>query len=241
MRLAVKRISLICLSLFSMFLFTACGERFESTDHPENISSDIKEKIYNDIPAGNIKNVNISGNARSIIIEQGVTDNFEFFNADLDKDNQYEVTCDEDGNDLNIIVMMENAEASNNILGSVVVSIPKKEFEKIETTGEFKQVHLNALNSDVFIHAYSSSVGMELMSDQLDHNITLMGSELNPFREVSILFDKLPENIKIELNNIPQNAIDDLDGLLTGDKLELGSGKPIISISNSDKLDLYVE
>ena len=40
---------------------------------------------------------------------------------------------------------------------------------------------------------------------------------------------------------IPQSAINDSSGLLTGDKLELGSGKPIISINNADKLDFYVE
>lgn len=240
-QLAVKRISLICLCVFCVFLFTACGNSFEGNNDTQNMSSDKKVKIYDDIPAGNIKNVNISGNARSIVIKQGVTDNFEFYNADLDEDNQYEVTCEEDGNGLNIIVMMENAEASNNILGSVVVSIPKNEFEKIETIGEFNQIHLYALNSDVFIHANNSSVVMELMTDQLDHNITLVGSEANSFKGVSVLFDKLPKNVKMEINNIPQNAINDPGGLLTGDKLELGLGEPIISISNTDKLDFYVE
>ena len=90
------------------------------------------EKFNEDIPADHIKNVNISGNARSIIIKQGVTNNFEFYNADLDENNQYEVeaTYDEDGNDLNILVTMDNAEASNDVLGSVVVSIPNNEFEK---------------------------------------------------------------------------------------------------------------
>lgn len=100
-----------------MFLFTACEYDFE------NISNEKYEKIHEDIPADNIRNVNISGNARSIIIKQSETDNFEFYNADLDENNQYEIeaTFDEDGNNLNILVTMDNAEASNDVLGSVVV------------------------------------------------------------------------------------------------------------------------
>ena len=49
-----------------MFTCTACGY----------VSNDKNEKIHDDIPAGNIKNVNISSNARSIVIKQGVTDHF---------------------------------------------------------------------------------------------------------------------------------------------------------------------
>lgn len=233
----VKRICLIFLCFFSMFLFTACEYNFE------NISNEKYEKIHEDIPADNIRNVNISGNARSIIIKQGVTDNFEFYNADLDENNQYEVevTYDEEGNDFNILVTMDNAEASNDVLGSVVVSIPKNEFEKIEITGEFIQVYLCTLNSDVFVRTNSARVVMDLLADQLKHNITLVGSESNSFSDVMVYFDKLPENVKMELPNIPQSAISAPSGLLTGDKLEPGSGKPIISINNADKLDFYVE
>lgn len=236
-QLLVKRIGLIFLCFFSMFLFTACENNFE------NISNEKNEKIHEDIPADNIRNVNISGNARSIIIKQGVTDNFEFYNADLDENNQYEVeaTYDEDGNDLNILVTMSNAGASNDVLGSVVVSIPKNEFEKIEITGEFNQVYLCALNSDAFVHTNSARVVMDLMADQLNHNITLVGSESNSFSSVIVYFDILPENVKIEFPNIPQSAINDSFGLLTGGKFELGSGKPVISINNADKLDFYVE
>ncbi len=236
-QLLVKRISLIFLCFFSMFLFTACENDFE------NISNEKNEKIHEDIPADNIRNVNISGNARSIIIKQGVTDNFEFYNADLDENNQYEVEAayDEDGNDINILVTMDNAEASNDVLGSVVVSIPKNEFEKIEITGEFNQVYLCALNSNVFVHTNRARVVMNLLANQLNHNITLVGSESNSFSGVMVYFDMLPENVKMEFPNIPQSAINDSSGLLTGDKLELGSGKPIISINNADKLDFYVE
>lgn len=78
------------------------------------------EKIHDDIPADKIRNVNINGDVRSIIIKQGTTDNFEFYNADLDEDHQYEVDAvyDEDGNDLNILVTMENADAGNDVRGS---------------------------------------------------------------------------------------------------------------------------
>lgn len=74
---------------------------------------------------------------------------------------------------------------------------------------------------------------MDLLADQLNHNITLEGSESNAFRGVSVYFDKLPENVKIEISNISQSAINAPFGLLTGDKLELGSGKPIVSINNA--------
>lgn len=52
----------------------------------------------------------------------------------------YDVHCEDNGDTLDIRIMMEDAEADNNILGSVVIEIPQKEFEMIETTGEFKQV-----------------------------------------------------------------------------------------------------
>lgn len=114
----LKRVCLLCLCITYMFTCTACGY----------VSNDKNEKIHDDIPAGNIKNVKISSNARSIVIKQGVTDHFEFYNADLDEGNQYEVEVayDEDGSDLDILVTMENAAAGNDILGSVVVLIPQK-------------------------------------------------------------------------------------------------------------------
>ena len=150
---AVKKISYMCICISFMFLCTACGSS-------SNISNEKNEKIHDDIPAGDIKNVNISGNARSIVIKQGTTDNFEFYNADLNEDHQYQVdvTCDEDDNSLNILVTMENADADNDILGSVVVSIPEKEFEKIETAGEFDQICLDGLNPDVFVHTNDARV-----------------------------------------------------------------------------------
>ena len=236
-QLLVKRISLILFCFFSMFLSAACEYDFD------NISNEKNEKIHEDIPADHIRNVNISGNARSIIIKQGVTNNFEFYNADLDENNQYEVeaTYDEDGNDLNILVTMDNAEASNDVLGSVVVSIPNNEFEKIEITGEFNQVYLCTLNSDVFVCTNSARVVMNLLADQLNHNITLVGSESKSFGSVLVYFDTLPENVRVEFSDTPQSAINAPFELPAGDKFELGLGKPIISINNADKLDFYVE
>lgn len=236
-QLLMKRISLIFLCFLSVFLFTACGHNFI------NIGNGKNEKIHEDIPADKIRNVNISGNARSIIIKQGDTDNFEFYNADLDENNHYEVeaTYDEDGSGLNILVIMDNAETSNDVLGSFVVSIPYNEFEKIEIAGEFKHVNLSTLNSDVFVYTNNATVVMDLLADQLDHNITLAGSESNSFNGVTVNFDILPANVKMEFPDIPQSAINDSSGLLTGDKLELGSGNPVISINNTDELDFYVE
>ncbi len=103
------------------------------------------------------------------------------------------------------------------------------------------QVYLCTLNSDVFVHTNSARVVMDLLAEQLNHNITLVGSESNSYRDVMVYFDKLPENVKMEFPNIPQSVINAPFELLTGDKLELGSGKPIISINNADKLDFYVE
>lgn len=229
----LKIVCLLCLCIYYMFVFTACG----------NISSDKNEKIHDDIPGDSIKNVSISSNARSIVIKQGVTDNFEFFNADLDEDHQYEVevTYAEDGNDLGILVTMKNVKAGNDIFGSIVVSIPKKEFEKIEVAGEYKQICFYTLNSDIWIRASNASVIMKLMADELDHNITLVGSGSSSFGRVMVYFDRLPENARIEFNDISQNAVNDPSGFITGDKLETGLGTHVISINNADRIDFYVE
>lgn len=199
------------------------------------------EKLYEDIAAGDIGRVCISGNARSIVIEQSVDDYFEFYNRDLNDAHVYEVSCDENKDVLDIRIMMENAEEDNNILGSVVLEIPQKEFEIIEVTGDFKQVFLHTMNSDVFIHDINSSVNLDIEADLLDHDITLDGSEANAFRNVSVYFDKLPENVKMDLNLIDDGTIDDLDSILEKDGLELGSGKPVISINNAERISVYSE
>ena len=63
-----------------------------------------------------------------------------------------------------------------------MIDIPQKEFEKIEISGNFKQVSLDTINSDVLIHANDSLVNLNLEADCLNHNITLDGSELDTFR-----------------------------------------------------------
>lgn len=162
------------------------------------------------IAAENIHHVNISGNARSIIIKQSENEYFEFYNGDLNTDHTYEVRCEEKGDTVDINILMENAEDDNDVLGSLIIDIPQKEFEKIEVTGDFSQISLYTINSDVLIHANESFVYLDLEADHIEHNI-------------------------------PQSAISAPFELLTGDKLELGSGKPVISINNTGKLDFYVE
>lgn len=39
--------------------------------------------------------------------------------------------------------MIENTEADNYILGSVIIDIPEREFEKIEITGGFSQFFID--------------------------------------------------------------------------------------------------
>lgn len=87
---------------------------------------------------------------------------------------------------------------------------------------------LYTINSDVLIHDNRSSVNLDLVADQLDHNITLYGSESNEFRDVSVYLDKLPDNVKMELNLIQGGTIDDQQSILKKNRLELGSGKPVI-------------
>lgn len=189
----------------------------------------------------NIRHVNISGNARSIVIKQSVNENFEFYNADLNTTHTYDVRCDENGEVLDIDIMMGNAEADNNILGSFVIDMPQKEFEKVEITGDFKSVFLNTINSDVFIHANDSSVVLDLEANYLDHNITLDGSESDAFRGVSVYLDKLPDNVRMELNVIQGGTINDPKNILKKNRMESGSGKPVISVNNTKTIEVYTK
>ncbi|MCA5964338.1 hypothetical protein LC724_34035 [Blautia sp. RD014234] len=98
------------------------------------------------------------------------------------------------------------------------------------------------MNSDVWIQANrDSAVVLDLMADQLDHNIMLDGLESNTFRNVSVYFDKLPDNIKMEFNTIPNSAVNVPEDLFKEKKLERGSGEPMISINNADVIDFYIE
>lgn len=196
--------------------------------------------VTNDgIAAENIQHVNISGNARSIIIRQSENEYFEFHNGDLNTDHTYIVRCDENGDAIDINIMMENAEDDNNILGSFIIDIPQKEFEKIEVTGEFSQIGLYTINSDVMIHANKSFVNLDLGADHLEHDITLDGPESDAFRGVSVYLDKFPENVRMELNLLQGGTINDPQNILKENGFESGSGKPVISINNTKEINIY--
>lgn len=234
----IKRTGLLCVYIMCIFLFTACEDEKHTLTAGNSANG---EKIHDNIEAGDTSQVNISGNARSIVIKQSNNNSFEFYNADLNAGHKYEVSCDRNGKTLNISIMMENPEADNNILGSIVVYVPQKEFEKIEADGEFKSISFYVLNSDVFIHADKSSVILNLAAEQLEHNITLEGSESNAFREVSVYFDKLPDNITMDCSTVQNGRIDDTQGLLKNGSLITGSGKPVISIRHTERINIYVE
>lgn len=198
-------------------------------------------KLHDDISAENITHVNLRGNARSIVLQQSENEYFEIHNADLNPDHTYEVHCTANDGTLDINIMMESAEDDNNILGSVVIDIPQKEFEKIETAGQFSLIYLHTLKSDVFIHANGSSVILDLEADHLDHNITLDGSDANAFRSVSVYLDKIPDNISIEPSLTHDGTIYDEANLLKNNRLKAGSGKPVISINKTEKIDIYLK
>lgn len=249
----LKGIRLFSLCIFCMVIFTACNgekdtldsaiaeEEKSYTETADNtIRNERREMIHENIPGDSITKVIINGNARSVVVEQGVNDYFEFYNADLNDQNKYEVNCDEDGDILNINIMMQNPDSSNNILGSIVLAIPQKEFEKVESIGTFRQIHFDTLNSDVFVSANSPIVGLNLEADQLEHNITLDGSESDIFQNVSVYLDKLPDNIKLDFTTIEGGRLSAPENLLKDNKLELGTGKPSVSIRDTDTIDFYI-
>lgn len=224
------------------FLTNGCGLYHPENNVPSDSSGSDTMKTTNTdeyIADKNIRHVNISGNARSIVIKQSVNENFEFYNADLNTTHTYEVQCDENGEVLDIDIMMENAEDDNNILGSFVIGIPQKEFENIEISGDFRSVFLNTINSDVLIYANDSSVILDLEADHLDHNISLDGSDSNQFRGVSVYLDKLPDNVSMEFNVIQGGTINDPKNIFKKNRLESGSGKPVISIDNTKIIEVY--
>lgn len=249
----LKWIRLLSLCIFCMIVITACNgekdtldsiiaeaERSYTETDDNTISNEKREMIHENISSDSITKVIINGNARSVVVEQGANEYFEFYNADLNDQNKYEVHCNQDGDTLNIDIIMQNPDSSNNILGSIVLAIPQKEFEKVESIGTFRQIHFDTLNSDVFVSANSPIVGLNLESDQLEHNITLDGSESAVFQNVSVYLDKLPDNIKLDFNTIEGGRINAPENLLKDNKLELGSGKPSINIRNTDTIELYI-
>ena len=191
----MKRTIAFFLVLVSMAGLSACAKGSPGTSG--TIAAD----------ADHIQHVSISGNARSIIIRQSDQDEFAFYNKDLNADHTYHVHCDEKDDILNIDIQMEQKKDDNDILGSFILDIPKKEFRKIEVTGDFDQISLYTLNSDVLIHADQTFVNLDIEADRLEHDITLDGSETDALRGVSVYFDEFPENVSIESDLIQSGAV----------------------------------
>lgn len=231
------------ITLFVVFMsvvgLSACAT--DNLNASDISTPDRPEKMYEDIAVEDFKQVNISGNASSIVIRRSKSENFEFYNGDSNPVHTYTVHCDKDGETLNIEVIMENPENDNDVLGSPMIDIPQKEFEKIEITGDFGQVSLHTINSDVLIHANDSLVNLNLEADYLNHNITLDGSESDTFRNVSVYFDKFPDNVKMDLNLIQGGTINDPQDILKEKGFESGSAKPVISVNYSQEINIYSE
>lgn len=234
-----REIIILFTMLISVVGLSACGADDSNISDPS--ASDRPEKIYEDVASEDFKQVHISGNASSIVIRRSESESFEFYNGDLNPAHTYTVRCDKDGETLNIELMMENPENDNDVLGSPMIDIPQKEFEKIEISGNFKQVSLDTINSDVLIHANDSLVNLNLEADCLNHNITLDGSELDTFRRVSVYFDKFPDNVKMDINLIQGGTINDPQDILKEEGLESGSGKPVISVNYTQEINIYSE
>ena len=231
-----NRMILLLAAVIMIFAISGCTTQ---ADVSSGVTLDRKEKSYYDITSENIHYINISGNARSIIIRQSENEYFEFYNGDLNTDHTYEVRCEENGDTVDINILMENAEDDNDVLGSPIIGIPQKEFEKIEVTGDFSQISLYTINSDVLIHANKSFVYLDLEADHIEHNITLDGSEANAFRGVSVYLDKFPDNVRMELNVIQGGTINDPQSILKENISESDSGKPVISINNTKEINVY--
>lgn len=233
----MKKIALLFLVMISLS-GCAVGAKDGMADF-DIFAEERPEKIYDDIAPESFRQVNISGNAKSIVIRPSSSENFEFYNGDLNLAHTYTVLCDESEETLDIEIMMENPDEDNDILGSILIDIPQKEFENVEIAGDFKQVFLYTINSEVLIHANDSLVNLDLEADCLEHNITLDGSESNVFRRVSVYFDNFPDNISMDLNLIQDGTINDPQNILKENSLESGSGKPIISINSAEEINIY--
>ena len=231
-----NRMIVLPVAAIMIFAISGCSTQ---TDVSSGVALDKKERIHYEIAAENIHHVNISGNARSVIIRQNENESFEFYNGDLNTGHTYEVRCEENGDTVDINILMENAEDDNDVLGSPIIAIPQKEFDKIEVTGDFSQISLYTMNSDVLIHANKSFVYLDLEADHIEHNITLDGSEANTFRGVSVYLDKFPDNVRMELNVIQGGTINDPQSILKENTLESDSGKPVISINNTKEINVY--
>ena len=234
----MKRTMILLVMLIGMAGLTACTT--DNSNPPDATVQDSPEKIYEDVAAENFEQVNISGNSKSIVIRRSESENFEFYNGDLNTAHTYTVRCDKKGEMLSIEILMESPDEDNDILGSPIIDIPRKEFEEIVVAGDFRVISIYALDSDVLVHADNSSVVyLDLEAEYLTHNITLDGSASDSFKDVSIYFDKFPDNISMDLGMSSDGIINDPDDILKENGLESGSGKPIISINYAEKISIY--
>ena len=202
----IKAISFLCISVFCVSLFTACNSGKNTLDVTDK---EEEKKVYDTIAAEDISHVNLKGNARSIVVKQGGNKYFEFDNADLNKDHKYEVRYEKKDHTLDINILMESSEDDDNVLGSFVIYIPQKEFEKVETTGGFGHIYFE-------------------------------GSEANAFRGVSVYLDKLPDNVRMDLNMIQGGTINDQQNILKQNRFESGTGFPVVSVNDTKDISIYV-
>jgi len=234
----MKRTIILLVLLISIAGLTACA-----TDNPNPSDASVQdesEKMYEDVAAENFEQVHISGNSSSIVIRRSESDNFEFYNGDLNTAHTYTVRCDKRGEMLDIEILMESPDKDNDILGSPIIDIPRKEFEEIVVAGDFRVISMYALDSDVLVHANNSSVVyLDLEAEYLTHNITLDSSASDGFKGASVYFDKFPDNISMDLGLSPDGIINDPDDILKENGLESGSGKPVISINYAEKINIY--
>ena len=233
----MKKAIILLAILMSMAGLTACAADSMNTSNAS--ASDRPEKMYEDVAVDDLRQIHISGSASSVVIRRSKSENLEFYNGDLNPAHTYTVRCDRDGATLDIELVMGNPENDNDVLGSPMIDIPQKEFDKIEIAGNFRQVSLDAIDSDVLIYADDSHVNLNLEADYLNHNITVDGSESDTFRSVSVYFDKFPDNVKMDLNLIEGGTINDTDNVLKEKGLESGSGKPVISINGAQEISVY--
>ena len=235
----MKRAIFLFVMLMTMTGLSACAADDLNASDPS--APDGPEKMYEDIAAEDFKQVHISGSASSVVIRRSESENFEFYNGDLNPAHTYTVRCDRDGETLSIELMMENPENDNDVLGSPIIEIPQKEFEKVEIGGDFGQVSLDTINSDVWVHANDSLVNLDLEAERLNHDITLDGSESDIFKRVSVYFDRFPDNITMDLNLTQDGTINDPQDILEENGLEAGSGKPVISVNYAQEINIYSE
>ena len=233
----MKRAIFLFVMLMTMTGLSACAADDLNASDPS--APDGPEKMYEDIAAEDFKQVHISGSASSVVIRRSESENFEFYNGDLNPAHTYTVRCDRDGETLSIELMMENPENDNDVLGSPIIEIPQKEFEKVEIGGDFGQVSLDTINSDVWVHANDSLVNLDLEAERLNHDITLDGSESDIFKRVSVYFDRFPDNITMDLNLTQDGTINDPQDILEENGLESGSGKPVISVNFAQEISIY--